>query len=216
MSLLHEKIMKNTFGDTLNTVNSRLAGWKASSLSLAGRPTLIKSVSSSIPNHVMQTNLLPAATLDNLDKVNRTFLWGGEKGNKKIHLLPWDLVCKERKEGGLGIRQSKPHNLALVMKLMWRFWRELDALWVKLLRGKYIKQGDLFNFIGFSGQKSPLWRTLTKLTSDFKQGIRWSPRHGANISFWNNPWLLEQPIFEVVGVVPPEHLHQNIAAYILP
>lgn len=52
-----------TFLETIERVNSRLAGWKSRCLSLAGRITLTKSVVCAIPIHIMSTIKLPASTL---------------------------------------------------------------------------------------------------------------------------------------------------------
>lgn len=68
--LLEERVKKSTFAAVVDNVQSRLAGWKASCLSLAGRVTLIKAVMNGIPHHLMQTNLLPTATLESLDIAN--------------------------------------------------------------------------------------------------------------------------------------------------
>lgn len=80
--------------------------------SLAGRATLIKSVTSCIPNHIMQANLLPAFTMEVIDKPNTKFLWGNDNNNKKIHLISWDNVCKSRDAGGIGIRRC---NLTMLL-----------------------------------------------------------------------------------------------------
>ena len=59
MPILQKRINKDTFGDVLEKVASRLAGWKKQTLSLAGKVTLTKAVLSSIPVHSMITIYLP-------------------------------------------------------------------------------------------------------------------------------------------------------------
>jgi hypothetical protein len=49
---------KKAFEFLIEKVRDKLAGWKAKTLSMAGRCTLINSVSSAIPTHVMQCCLL--------------------------------------------------------------------------------------------------------------------------------------------------------------
>jgi len=53
MPILQKRINKATFGDILERVSTRLAGWRGRTLSLAGRVTLIKSVISSILVHTI-------------------------------------------------------------------------------------------------------------------------------------------------------------------
>lgn len=73
MPILHKRINKERFGEVLERVSSRLAGWKCRTLSLAGRITLTKAVLSSVPVQTMSPILLPASTLESLDKLSRSF-----------------------------------------------------------------------------------------------------------------------------------------------
>ncbi|GMP27069.1 hypothetical protein CsSME_00003231 [Camellia sinensis var. sinensis] len=81
----------------------RLTGWKTHTLSMVGRATVIQSVASAIPAYAMQTMLLPAKVCNEIDSMNRNFLWGDTLEKKKIHLVNWNIVCKMKKTGGLGI-----------------------------------------------------------------------------------------------------------------
>lgn len=137
MPILQKRINKETFGEVIEKVSSKLAGWKKRFLSLAGRITLTKSVLSSIPVHTMSTIALPASTLNQLDKIARAFIWGSSEGNRKQHLVSWDKICKPKREGGLGIRLEKEMNVALLAKLRWRLLNTYDTLWVKVLRKKF-------------------------------------------------------------------------------
>ena len=69
MPILQKRINKETFGEVIEKVSSKLAGWKRRFLSFAGRITLTKSVLSSIPVHTMSTIALMISTLDQLDKI---------------------------------------------------------------------------------------------------------------------------------------------------
>ncbi|CAL8990846.1 unnamed protein product, partial [Prunus brigantina] len=59
MPILHNKVCKDTYGGLVNKVQNRLTSWKSKHLSLAGRATLIQSVTSSIPVYTMQTAKFP-------------------------------------------------------------------------------------------------------------------------------------------------------------
>lgn len=119
MPVLHKRINKDTFGDVVARVSLRLSGWRGRFVSLAGRITLTKSVLSSIPIHMMTTIALPQSTLEKLDQMSRTFLWGSSPEKKKQHLIAWDKVCLPKADGGLGIRLSKPMNQELLAKVGW-------------------------------------------------------------------------------------------------
>ena len=69
----------------LDRVKSKLAGWKANLLSMAGRAVLIRASSLVILAYIMQCNLLPGKVLDGIDRVNMNFLWGSTKEKGKMH-----------------------------------------------------------------------------------------------------------------------------------
>lgn len=79
---------------------NKLARWKAKFLSFASRAVLVKSVMSTIPNHVMQGLALPVHLYEKLDKINRDFLWGPSIEKRRMHLVGWDKLVKPKEEGG--------------------------------------------------------------------------------------------------------------------
>lgn len=97
MPILHKRINKDTFGEVLERVSSLLSGWKGRMLSCTGRLTLTKAVLSSLPVHSMSTILLPKSTLARLDKLSRSFLWGGyyRKEEASFVVLVTGLYTKE-------------------------------------------------------------------------------------------------------------------------
>ena len=70
--LHHKRIGKDSFQGVIDKVKKRLNGWKASSFSLAGRATLISSVTSAIPTYTMQTAYLRAPDWEALDRHSRS------------------------------------------------------------------------------------------------------------------------------------------------
>lgn len=94
--LLQSILCKLHFNPIVEKVQRRLAGWKANVLNLAGRATLVQSVTSTIPNYTMQTMEIPVSVCDNLDRINRNFLRGDTDSTKKIHLVNWTTVCKSK------------------------------------------------------------------------------------------------------------------------
>ncbi|GKC43047.1 putative ribonuclease H protein [Tanacetum coccineum] len=64
---------------------------------------------------------------------------GSSDEDKKIHMVSWNTLQKDRKEGGLGIRSIRQANAAFPNKLGWRMLAELTSLWSQILRSKYCK-----------------------------------------------------------------------------
>ena len=59
---------------------------------------------------------------------------------KKSHLVRWEIVCKDKRSGGLGIKNLGWLNKALHSKWCWRFATERGTLWNEVIRGKYGEQ----------------------------------------------------------------------------
>jgi hypothetical protein len=53
------------------------------------------------------------------------------------YLVRWDKVCSLIDEGGLGIRNMRRFNQALLGKWLWRFAHEEGAWWRSVLVAKY-------------------------------------------------------------------------------
>jgi len=198
MPILERWINKDTFGEVLERVASRLAGWKGRSLSFAGRLTLTKSVLSSILIHTMSTLSLPQSTLEGLDKLARAFLWGSSLEKKKMHLVAWDRVCLPKREGGLGIQKSKFMNKALVSKIGWRLIHDRQSLWARILRKKY-KVGEIHDRTWMEKKRpcSSTWRSIVAgLREVATRGSRWVIGNGQEIRFWADKWLSYQSLKE--------------------
>jgi len=75
----------------------------------------------------MQCSYLPRRILEGMDRVNRNFLWGTTESVKKIHWVGWHKVVKPKK-GVLGLQARRGRNIALLLKLNWRFHVEKESL----------------------------------------------------------------------------------------
>jgi hypothetical protein len=63
-------------------------------------------------------------------------IWGSGEA-RKIHWIKWDRICKPKENGGLGIRDLRIFNIALLEKWWWRIRNEKESLWHKVLERKY-------------------------------------------------------------------------------
>jgi hypothetical protein len=134
--------------------------WKDSSLSVAGRITLINACLSNSPIYHMSMYLLPKTTIDNLDKKGRSSFVKVE-GIKKYHLVRWDKVCTSKKKGGLGIKNLRLLNICLMCK----WWCKLEkekGIWQKIVNNKYIHGNSILN-IGPRVGDSEVWSDMLKV-----------------------------------------------------
>lgn len=171
MQLHHKRVGKDCFQGVVDKVKERLSSWKTTSFSLAGRSTLVSAVSSAIPNYTMQTAHFPSNVCDALDKQNRSFLWGSTEEHRRTHLVAWEEVCKEKKHGGLGMRNARCQNNALLMKLGWGLVKKRDALWVRIIRDKYKCGEDLIPHINSTSSGSNVWTGIKRTWDKVCDGI---------------------------------------------
>ena len=52
-------------------------------------------------------------------------------------------------------------NMSFVMKLAWGVMFESDSLWVKVLRGKYIKSNERVPQVTAKHRDSSLWKVIS-------------------------------------------------------
>ena len=57
--------------------------------------------------------------------------------DKKPHLVRWEIVCEDKRSGGLGVKNLGWLNKALLSKWCWMFSIERGTLWNEVTRGKY-------------------------------------------------------------------------------
>ena len=116
-----------------NTILEKLAGWKKLYLSKGGRLILLKSTLSSLPTYFLSLFIILTHVANKIEKLQMDFLWG----DSKTHLVGWDKVCAPIANGGLGIRKLTTFNKALLGKWLWRFGKEEDRLWRRVVASKY-------------------------------------------------------------------------------
>ena len=107
----------------------KLVGWKKLYLSKGGRVALIKSTLSNLSTYYISLFPIPTSVANRIAKLQRDFLWGGLGDEPKFHLVNWSTVCTPLSLGGLGIKNLRTFNVALLGKCLWRFRQERDALW---------------------------------------------------------------------------------------
>ncbi|XP_026384734.1 uncharacterized protein LOC113280306 [Papaver somniferum] len=71
-----------------------------------------------------------------LNQIMRNFLWGATSDKRKIIWVAWERACIPKETGGLGIRNLRLTNKALLAKWSWRFSKEKKQLWRRIIQEK--------------------------------------------------------------------------------
>jgi hypothetical protein len=92
----------------------------------------------SSPFRYMCTIKLLKTVVKHIDKYRRHCLWRGTDINAKKPLqAAWNLVCKPKKQGGLGVIHIEKQNKVLLMKNLHKLLNRLDISWVNIMWNNY-------------------------------------------------------------------------------
>ncbi|XP_028127425.1 uncharacterized protein LOC114323930 [Camellia sinensis] len=80
---------------------------------------------------------LPGCVGKEIDKIQQALLCGDFDVKKKVHLVKWKDLTKDKRQGGLGIRNLRVVNNSLLAKWWWRFGMEDNSLWKQFIYSKY-------------------------------------------------------------------------------
>ncbi|PKI70142.1 hypothetical protein CRG98_009474 [Punica granatum] len=138
--LIHGRVTRQTHYRIVDRVKARLSGWLASTLSMAGRVTLVKSVLTSIPSFTMQSTRILLSILSEIERLCRDFVWVNSMEQRKIHLSNWNAITQQLLRGWLGIRRLNEFNDAFLAKICWGLIMDQDALWARALAKRRDRQ----------------------------------------------------------------------------
>lgn len=140
----------------------------------------------------MSCFLIPKHICKNIEKKQRGFWWGQKEHEKKINWIRWEILRKNKNDGGLGFGDLHSYNKALLAKQAWRILNNPNDLWVKFLKDLYFPNNS---FIGpkCNNNSSWLWKSIIKCRDLLKKGLRWEVGNEQKIKFWEDKWI---PIIE--------------------
>ena len=127
--------------ESLNYIKERvwekLQGWKERLLSQAGKEVLLKAVIQAIPTFAMSCFKLPTGLIQDIERLIRIFWWGQRGDQHKIHWKNWEALCKPTALGGMGFKDLKKFNEAILAKQIWRLLTGHTSLFYQVFQAKY-------------------------------------------------------------------------------
>ena len=189
---------RRTFNDIKEKLAKRLAGWKEKLLSKAGKEILIKVVALAIPTYSMCCFKLPDTLCEELMSMIRNFWWGQKQDERKLNWMSWDKLCMPKVDGGMGFKQLKPFNLALLANHGWRLQMGQNSLVYHVFKAKYFPNCD-FVEASLGNNPSYVWRSLMAAQKLVQHGLRWQIDNGFNVQVWKDKWLPSSSTYKVVS-----------------
>lgn len=190
------------WSEALDRMKHRLSRWDPKTISIGGRVTLVKSVLTSLPLYLLSFLHLPKKVEKQFRSLQRNFLWGGNNMERKVAWVKWEDVCKDRKDGGLGVKDLLIFNKALLSKWLWRFLTDDNSLWIKVIKSRF---GELQWSRGgerkLSGNRARTgwWKMIVAGVTGrdgqwFWDGMEEVLGDGSRANFWDGFWSGEKPL----------------------
>lgn len=73
--------------------------------------------------------------------------WGQVERERKIHWWRWSILTQAKKAGGMGFRDLKSFNLAMLAKQGWRLLQNQESLVYKCLEARYFPQSNFLEAV---------------------------------------------------------------------
>lgn len=118
--------------------------------------------------------------------------------DRKYHLVKWDKVCSNLREGGLCIKNLGLFNSALLGKWIWHFMVESNDLWKKVVVCKYgERKHKWFSNIVSESYGSGVWKGIRRGWELFERHISFDIGDGSKIRFWKDRWSGELELWRL-------------------
>ena len=146
--------------------------------------------------------ILPKSVLKEIDSLRRKFLWTWGLDNSYGSKVAWENVCKNKKEWGLGFKNSFNLNNVLNLKHIWSiFQTSTQSLWIKWVH-TYMLKGKSFWVVKPPSTCSWYWKKLLRLRSLARQMLSHNIGNGEGTFLWYDNWH------------PLGHLWRNLVTYL--
>ncbi|KAL0301990.1 UNVERIFIED_CONTAM: putative mitochondrial protein [Sesamum radiatum] len=142
---------------------------------------------------------LPKGVLWDIQSLCADFWWHN-RGHRKVHWIAWDKLCARFFEGGLGFREFRPFNQAMLAKQCWRVFTNPHSLLGRLLKARYFPHSSFLD-APLSSRPSLTWRSLLSAKPLMMAGIRWRVSSGSSIKVWASPWIPRPSSFRPITPV---------------
>lgn len=169
-------------------LSKRMSDWNEKYMSSGAKEVLIKSVAQALPTYIMGVFKMTDKFCDDYTRMVRNFWWGHDNGERKVHWIAWEKILYPKSHGGLGFRDMKCFNQALLARQAWRLLTSPDSLCARVFKAKYYPNGNLVD-TAFPTVSSSVWKGIQHGLDLLKQGTIWRVGNGHNIKIWRHKWV---------------------------
>jgi hypothetical protein len=193
------RMKKGKFQPLKSKFIKRASDWVEKYMTGAAKEILVKAVLQSLPTYAMGIFRFPAGLVDDLSQVIRNFWWGDEHDRRRMHWMSWDKMTRPKSQGGIGFRDLRVFNQALLARQAWRLIQEPHSLCARLLRAKYYSNGNLLD-TAFVQNTSQSWQGVMHGLELLKQGAIWRIGSCSQVRIWRDSWVPRSDSLKISGM----------------
>ncbi|KAG7960002.1 hypothetical protein I3843_10G099000, partial [Carya illinoinensis] len=97
-------------------------------------------------------------------------------------------MCQRKSLGGMGFKDLRSFNLALLAKQGWRLPQDENSLMHKLFKAKYFPN-IAFMQAGLGGNPSYAWRGIWEARKWLVARCKWRIGDGKSVNIWQDQWI---------------------------
>jgi hypothetical protein len=192
------RLKKGKFKSSKEKFSKHATDWCEKYMSSGAKEILIKSVLQSISTYAMGVFKFPYGLIEDLSQIIRNFWWGDEEDRRRMHWMSWDKITRPKSCGGMGFRDLRIFNQALLARQAWRLIQYPDSLCARLLKARYYPTGDLLD-TAFIQNQSQTWQGVLHGLELLKKGVIWRIGSGSKVKIFRDNWLPRQDAMKVDG-----------------
>ncbi|XP_019168052.1 PREDICTED: uncharacterized protein LOC109163801 [Ipomoea nil] len=120
-----------------------------------------------------------------------------------IHWKAWDKLCIPKKYGGLGFKELRAFNLAMLGKQGWRFLTQPQSLVSRVYKARYYPTNSFYDAC-LGNNPSFCWRSILAAQELICGGVRRRTGNGQSTLIWDHPWLHDGLQPKILTEKPPQ------------
>ncbi|XP_024043004.1 uncharacterized protein LOC112099765 [Citrus clementina] len=102
--------------------------------------------------------------------------------------MKWDLLCKPKTNGGIGLKNLHDFNVAMLGKQVWKLLTNLKSLIGQIFKARYFPRTSIVE-ADLGHNPSFVWRSLMAAKHIIVRGSRIQVGSGQNTLIGSDPWL---------------------------
>ncbi|GJN15619.1 hypothetical protein PR202_gb02549 [Eleusine coracana subsp. coracana] len=112
--------------------------------------------------------------------------------------VAWEVVCADKDEGGLGVRDLRTQNTSLLLKLIHKVVSRADSPWVNWIHCQYAPFSTGFKT---SPSYTASWNTIARFFPMYQAITSVDVGDGTSTFFWHDDWTTMGPLYQAFPAI---------------